>query len=290
MLILIGRARHYLRVQSDPIRTIDPVRFTAQELMRLAALRNGRVRRSLVRYPDYDPFFATDPAPEIDIPPEPYVDPLSALDDPFSGDLLLPKWGIIKPAATPGITVGGGYARIPIVGGGSGIDRTFWFNGFDGLLLNQECSTSFDARVYAEARNAADTSAAPTEDFKIIGLSALDISGPPYNYVHVGFGSNGTGSLQAEHKSTEDSVSHFDYIPNPSGAGWLRLLRIGQIFSTFFGPSQDGPWTLINTVNRNVAAPAMPSTVALGLMTYSNVNGPSDILGRFRDFTVRTPS
>lgn len=220
----------------------------------------------------------------------PYVDPLSALDDDFLGVGLNPKWSIYKPASTPGITVGGGYCRIPIVQGNTGATGSFWFDTDNGVLLYQDCPGDFDAIVFGEARDELDAGPCTTADFKIIGLAAHDPANPPYNYVHVGLGSNTTGSLQAEHKSTSNSVSTFSYLPNASGSAWIRLLRVGQIFTTFFGPTSAGPWTTIDVVNRSVAVPPIPNTVRLGLMTYSNnAIAGGNILGRFNNFTVRTP-
>lgn len=222
--------------------------------------------------------------------PAAYVDPLSALDDTFLGASLDPKWSIYKPAATPGITVGGGFCRIPITQGGTGLTGSFWFDGDNGVQLYQDCTGNFDAVIYAEARDQTDAGACTTADFKIVGLAAHDPAGAPYNYVHVGLGSNTTGSLQAEHKSTSNSVSTFVYVANASGAAWIRLLRVGQVFTTFFGPSATGPWTTIDTVDRSVALPQMPALVRLGPMTYSNnVVALGDVLGRFNNFTVTTP-
>lgn len=222
-------------------------------------------------------------------------DPLAALNDAFSGSSLDPKWSIYKPAATPGITVSGGFCRTPIVEGGTPPAPTatdsFWFNANNGILLYQLCSGNFDARVYAEARDVGDSGPCTTSDFKIVGLAAHDPVNPPFNYVHVGLGSNDTASLQAENKSTENSVSVFNYLPNASGAAWIRLLRIGQVFTTMFGPTSSGPWTTLAVVNRSVALPPLPTTVRLGLMTYSNDTSPGGgVLGRFSNFTVLTPA
>lgn len=224
----------------------------------------------------------------------PYVDPLSALDDSFQGNTLNPKWLLYKPDATPGITVGGGFCRAPIVEGGTppvpSTSDSFWFNANNGILLYQLCPGNFDARVYAEARDVGDSGPCTTSDFKIVGLAAHDPANPPFNYVHVGLGSNNTAGLQAENKSTENSVSVFNYLPNASGTAWIRLLRIGQIFTTMFGPTVDGPWTVLAVVDRSVALPQLPATIRLGLMTYSNDTSPGGgVLGRFNNFTVRTP-
>lgn len=217
-------------------------------------------------------------------------DPLAALNDTFSGSSLDPKWSLYKPAATSGPVVSG-LLSLPIVQGGAGATGSFWFDANDGILLYQLCSGNFDARALAAARNETDTGPCTTADFKIVGIAAHDPVNPPFNYVHVGLGSNGTASLQAEHKSTANSVSTFNYLPNASGVAWIRLLRIDQVFTTFFGPSANGPWTTINTVDRSVSLPPMPNVVRLGLMTYSNnVAALGAVLGQFSDFTVITPA
>ncbi len=221
-------------------------------------------------------------------------DPLAALDDDFSGSSLDAKWLIYKPLSTPGITVSGGFCRIPIIEGGTPPAPTatdsFWFNANNGIHLYQNVSGDFDASVYAEARDVGDSGPCSLSDFKIVGLAAHDPANPPYNYVHSGLGSNGTGSLQAENKSTENSVSVFNYVVNASGTAWLRLLRQGQVFTTMFGPTQAGPWTVLAIVDRAVSLPTMPNLLRLGLMTYSNDTSPGGgVLGRFNNFTVVTP-
>lgn len=215
---------------------------------------------------------------------------LAGLDDNFQENFVSPRWTMRKPAATQGATVWGGFLRLPILGGGTGANRSFWFDNDDGILLYQSVTGDFDAQAYCEARNAADTAAAPVTNFQIVGLACHDPAEAPgtYNYVHVGLGSNGTASLQVEFKTTNNSVSTFTYTPLVSGSAWIRLVRIGQVFTTYWRTSTSNPWTLRDSVDRSAIGPAMPNTLQLGLMTYANV-AVSDILGRFANFTVIRP-
>lgn len=211
------------------------------------------------------------------------------IDDDFQGTELNSFWQLYKPASIAGITVGGGFMRFPIVGGGPGPTGSFWFDEDDGGQVWQLCQGDVDLRCFVQARDAQDDGPTPTEDFKITGIAVHDPSGAPFNYVHVGLGSNTTGALQAEHKSTQNGESFFNYVEVASGSAWLRLVRIGQLFSTFHGPAEDGPWTPVGETDRAIELPLMPDILRVGPVNYSNVPGPTDILGRFSYFTARRP-
>lgn len=215
-------------------------------------------------------------------------DPLSSLDDDFQGSSLNSKWSFFKPAAIAGTVVGGGFLRFSINGGGAGANRSWWFDGNSGCQLYQWISGDFVAECYVEARNAADSGPVPTTNFEVAGIAAHDPASPPFNYVHVGPASDTTATLTNESKSTENSVSNYNYVAEATGRQWVQLTRVGQLFTTAYRTNPALPWIVRDMFNRNVLLPPMPNTLRLGPMVYSNVNA-SDVLGRFAYFTVRTP-
>lgn len=218
-------------------------------------------------------------------------DPLAVLNDTFLGPgPVAAKWSLYKPASVTTLAQGGGYGSMLIAGGGPGANRSFWFDDNDGCQLYQLCTGNFIAEIFIEARNAANSGPPPLTNFNVAGLQARDPSGAPlptgFNYVHIGPASNNTGAYQNECKSTVNSVSGFDYVPQATLGQWVQLTRIGQIWSCAYRLLLTDPWTP-RTIYDRTANP-LPSTIALGPMCYSSIAG-SDLSCRFNNFTVRTP-
>lgn len=219
-------------------------------------------------------------------------DPLSYMDDDFMGPSLDPKWTIRKPTSMAGMTFTAQGMNVPIIGGGAGPDNSFWFDDNDGLLIYQPVSGDFVAECYVIARDAANFGPAPLTGFNVAGIAAHNPAEAPlptgFNYVHVGPASNNTASLQNECKSTAASVSTFDYVVEGTGAQWVQITRIGQVFSCAYKLNAGDPWIPRTSYNRAVALPELPNVLWLGPIVYSSEVG-SDLSGTFRDFTVRTP-
>lgn len=217
------------------------------------------------------------------------VDPLSVYDDTFQGSSLASKWLVYKPAALAAAVVGSGYLLLTINGGGAGATNSFWFDGNDGIQIYQTISGNWTVECYVVARNGANSGAAPVAGFNVACVAAHDPANPPYNYVHNGPASNNTAGLQNEDKSTNNSLSTFDYVAEPTGGQWVQMTRLGQVFSTAYKVNASDPWIPRTTYNRNVLLPPIPNTVRLGPVVYSSV-GASNVSGQFSYFTVRTPA
>lgn len=216
------------------------------------------------------------------------TDPLSFLDDEFSGSSLDPKWQTYEGSGTIVESVSGGELDLTCDEGG--VTGSLWFDGFQGILLYQLVTGDFDAIATCRVRNIVD-SGPPTNsdgDYRIAMLAAHD---PDHvgalNYVHVGLGSTANNGLRCEWKSTVNGTSVYDDVSAPSGAGQIRLLRVGQLFTAYYRASTLDAWTEVQAMDRSVNP--LPDTVQLGFGVYASLS-THDLRLFVNNFRVTTPS
>lgn len=216
------------------------------------------------------------------------IDPLSALDDDFSGASLDPKWLEFEGDGTIVQSVASGELNLTCNAGASA--DSFWFNNEQGTLLYQLVDGDFDAIADVRVRNLAD-SGLPTNgdgNYRIAVLAAHDPDrSTDLDYVHVGLGSTNVSGIRCEWKTTVASTSAYGDVAAPSGAGQIRLLRVGQVFTAFYRASSGDAWTTAQVMDR--AAAPLPSTLQLGFGAYSNL-ASHDIRIFVDRFRVTTPS
>jgi hypothetical protein len=204
--------------------------------------------------------------------PAEQADPRS---DNFDGTELDEKWQLYEGSGELTSIVGGGVLRLEIDAGASG--GSFWYSNFEGVLLYQEVTGDFDVVATLEVFDAAGTGPAPTANFELAGIAAHDPDrAGGLNYVHCALGAADEADLRAEWKTTVESNSDsgnietglFGSISWPSGAGQLRLRRIGQVFTAFVRATSGDSWTEIQEIDRTSAP--MPEVLQVGPMLYSN--------------------
>ncbi len=222
------------------------------------------------------------------------ADPLSALDDNFIGgssNMATRGWSTYKPAALAGAVVDTalGTMTLSIVAGSTGATGSFWFDNADGVLLYKDVTGNCQMTARITAQNAAGSGNPGTSSYRLAGIAAHDpasISGNR-NYEHAAIGTVNGVAQSNEWKDTRASVSLFGGSSIASSTAWVRLTRVGQVFT--MATSLDGvAFTDYHTINRATSGPSMPSTMRWGMMVYA-VLASHDIRGVYRDIRFRTP-
>lgn len=198
-------------------------------------------------------------------------DDLAGLSDDFVGASIGAKWSHYQGGGTGTIAVSGGELNYTVNAGGIG--QAFWFDANQGTLLYQLVSGNFDATANVRVRNSADSGLPTVGDgnYRIAGIAAHDANRASLNYVHVGLGCTASAAITCEWKTTVNSVSTFGSIAAPSGAGQIRIVRSGQIFTTYYRALVTDAWTTVQTIDRT--ANALPTQLQVGFMVYASVAG-----------------
>lgn len=237
----------------------------------------------------------------------PPVDPLAALSDDFESDEADVEdrgwlWHNESVVATQAIA--GGELNLDITeGGGAG---SFWFDGFEGMLLYKLVTGDADVRARIRVRNTAGDGTPAPDNFRLVVLAAHDPDrATVLNYVHVGMGSTNEAGNSAEWKTTDDSVSTFG---NNSSSGLspleldFRLVRVGQVFTAYVRFTGAEPlssdvgwgsaWQVMdrssNLTPARAAAVPMPDTLQWGIAVYSN-QATHDVQGFVDEVRFATP-
>lgn len=209
------------------------------------------------------------------------------LRDTFGGGALDAAWTLEQGGGDScTVDVVDGELVMAVTLGGLGGD--LWFNADEGPLLSQLVYGDFDAVATVRVRNGDDSGPCPANDaaYRQFGLSMQDPDRTTLNYVSMTIGDSAAADLRAEWKSTVDSVSVFDSISAPTGAGQVRCRRRGQVFDLFYRASSGSSWTLVQSVDRTSAP--LPDGLAVGLICYASAADP-DITG-FCDAIVVIPA
>ncbi len=222
-------------------------------------------------------------------------DPLAVLDDTFSGASLDPKWELFEGTeGTAEYTVSGGELHCTHEDGFA-VGAALWYSTFVGYLLYQEVTGDFDAIATLRTSNGTDSGAMALTQYRVAALMAHDPDrSEERNYVSVGIGAIAEATLRAEWKTTvadeSDSgdpvTGDFDSIAWPSGAGQLRILRVGDDFSVCVRATSGDAWTQLGPT---FVRADLPETLQVGLCFYSNQATP-DAAGHFTSITFTTPS
>lgn len=211
---------------------------------------------------------------------------LSSMNDNFQGAALAAKWTDYEGSGATTIAVANSDLNLTVDAGGVGF--AFWFDANLGTLLYQLVTGNFDAVATIRVRNLADSGLPTVGDgnYRIAGLAAHDPNRAALNYEHVGLGCTASAAITTEWKTTVASVSTFGVTAAPTGAGQVRLRRVGQFFYAYYREVSSAAWTLIHTTDRT--ATPMPTTLQLGFMVYASV-ASHDIRLFCDDFSVTRP-
>lgn len=189
------------------------------------------------------------------------------------------------------VALSGGELGLTINAGGSG--DSLWFDGDEGVLLYTLVTGDFDAISSVRVRNTANDGLPTVNDgnYRVAGLAAHDPNraGGVLNYVHIGLGCIATADIEVEYKTTVDSISDYNAVAATgasTGAGQLRILRVGQVFSLFYRASTAAAWTLAQAYDRTDNP--LPDTLQLGFICYSS-QAVHDIRLFVGDFTITRP-
>lgn len=158
-----------------------------------------------------------------------------------------------------------GEMNTTVNAGGAG--DAFWFDAELGCLYTLPITGNFDAVLTGRVRNLADDGLPTVGDgnFRIAGMAAHDPDrSTVLNYVHIGWGCTASAGITVETKNTVDSVSDYDAAAAATGAGQLRIVRLGQVFTLYSRATPGAAWTLQNAYDRT-AAP-VPDTLDVGIM------------------------
>lgn len=191
------------------------------------------------------------------------------LDTSFPGAGLPPGFTSLELDGTDTIAISDGL-DYTVNAGGSG--DAFWFDAERGTHLGVLVDGDFDCVLTGRVRNLSDDGLPTVGDgnFRIAGIMALDLDNTEVNSEHVGWGCTASAAITAEWKDTEDSVSDFGDSPAATGAGQLRLTRVGQDFAMYERASENAAWTELHTHTRVVP---MPDVLRVGVMCYASVAG-----------------
>lgn len=224
-------------------------------------------------------------------------DPFARWSDDFaSGATMTGRgWSIedTAPSCSPSDTLTNGEADLTVAAGSAG--GSFWFDANDGALWHKEIAGPCDFRARVRVEDGAGGSTPPTTQFRIAGIAIHDPNRAALNYVHVGLGSNNSGALQEEWKTTDDSDSAYAYTPATLTGGELlydlRIVRRAtddQVIDLYVRAGvaealeSDVDWTRLMTVDRTddtipdrvanngSTAVALPLTLRWGFMLYAN--------------------
>lgn len=172
------------------------------------------------------------------------------------------------------VAISGGELGLTINAGGTG--DSLWFDGDEGVLVYTLVTGDFDAVASVRVRNSANDGLPTVGDgnYRVAGLAAHDPdrTGGVLNYVHVGLGCIATAGIEVEYKTTIDSLSDYNNTAPTgasTGAGQLRIRRIGTVFSLFYRVNAAAAWTLVQAYDRS-DDDVMPATLQLGFICYSN--------------------
>ncbi len=206
------------------------------------------------------------------------------LRDTFGGDTLSSAWTLTQGGGDScTAAVDGGELVMTVTAGGVGQD--LWFNGDEGPLLAIDVDGDFEVIATLRVRNGDDSGPCPSNDgaYRQFGVSMQDPDRTLLNYVSLSIGDSAAADLRCEWKTTVDSVSVFDSISAPSGAGQIRCRRTWQVFDLHYRATAGSSWTLVQSIDRT--ASPMPAVLAVGLIVYASTADP-DITGYCDAITI----
>lgn len=207
---------------------------------------------------------------------------LVELCDGYDGAAVNGRWSSFQGGGTITESVASNEHNLTCNAGGAG--QSFWFDTNQGILKFQNISGNFQMIDTVRVRNLADSGLPTVGDgnFRIAGIAAHDPNrAVNLNYVHLGLGCTASAGIQAEWKTTVNSVSTFNSVAAATGIGQLRMDRKGQIFDLYYRATVDAAWTLVQSIDRS--ASPMPLLLQVGRMVYASVAGHDE-----RIFTRRT--
>lgn len=197
-------------------------------------------------------------------------DDLANFGDGFEGGALSSAWTDYEGDGTSTIAVANSELNLTCNQGGSA--DSLWFDGDQGILVYKTVSGDVDVIASVRVRNLADDGLPTVGDgnYRIGGLAAHDPDrATNLNYVHVGLGCTASAGITCEWKTTVASVSTYNAIAAATGAGQIRLRRVGQLFTAYYRADPGDAWTTVQAMDRT--ANPLPTTLQWGFMVYASV-------------------
>lgn len=216
------------------------------------------------------------------------ADPLAALSDDFSNSATLANWTLTNGASATAEGVVDGALVVELNG------STNWFNNVTSWARTKQITGNFSLVVDVESENLLGT-AEPPNNFRLGGVIAFDpaLALTATDWVHGAFGAvdvAAPNNRRCESKTTNNGASVFTsaQFTGRSGfagvRGFLRLTRVGSLFSVDFRALASDPWTPRDSFTRA----DMASTLAVGMMAYNQPVTP-DLRCRFHSAVFSTP-
>lgn len=250
---------------------------------------------------------------------EALVDPLSQLSDFFaqgSADMSLRGWTRVDDTTTPAgdgriqspttsVTVGTGLLLQVDAGGGTGSLHlnnnrgVQWHRSPGGIVVSDAV---FAVECLVTARNALDSGDPPGTNYRLAGLLAHDVhSDANVDHVAICYGTGNGGFPRAYWNHTVNGSSGalgnttpgFNVTSTLTGASrYLRMLRDRDDSDRWVlqhKANLGDSWTTFRDVQRGAVSTAMPNTVYVGPVVFSD-QLVHDISGRFAWIRFYTPT
>lgn len=200
-----------------------------------------------------------------------------AISDTFDGPL--DAWQVTHPhLAQFGVT--DGVLTVQPV------RHTAWHAQQTAFGLHQSVDGDFSVTTDLEVSTL--TGGAPEPLFRLAGLQIRTTNLQSVQAYEGSMGSAAPWLIQglAFHtKTTVAGVSQYMHMPHPSGAGQIRLCRVGSTLRAMFRTSPADPWTIADERTRNELA----GPVEVGPIAY-DYNGAANFEARFDHVSFRTIS
>ncbi len=163
---------------------------------------------------------------------------------------------------------------------------TAWHGNNEAFQRYVMLTGDFMMTAHVEVGDLAGGPALP--EWRLGGLLVRNTEQGPVEAYDVTFGALNEAmspDLVAEYKSTEAGNSTFGFVSNPSGAGDLRLCRVGTNIRALFRPDETSEWVTLDARER----PELSETVAAGPMAWA-YSPTVDFEAAFDYVNIETPT
>ncbi len=199
------------------------------------------------------------------------VAPLSDLGDDFEGGPLSDDWEVLNAHLGTAEVVGGELVLTPNTGG----LPNMWFEDGEGLAVVRVVHGDFELSCEILVHAPGNQSAPPPTSYRFGGLLIRDPSSTApgtHEWCHVATGAGGSGEpAGVEWKETHSSSSQWQVTPTATTHKELRLVRQGNTVTSWYREPGAAVWLALATYQ----FAALPSSVEVGAMAYSNPSTPN---------------
>ncbi|MEZ6038837.1 MAG: hypothetical protein R3F29_15260 [Planctomycetota bacterium] len=206
------------------------------------------------------------------------VAPLASLSDEFGGAALDDAWTVLHPELGAVDVLGGELVLTPNAGG----LPTMWFHDGEGLAVLRPITGDFEVTCEVLVHAAGNPGAPPPTGYRLGGLLLRDASPAAsqpgaHEWCHVATGAGGAGQpTGGERGETPASCGDWAFTAGPATPRDWRLVRTGDVVTSWHRDVGAATWLPVGTYQ----FAALPATVQVGAMCYSNASSPQ-VTARF---------